>query len=293
MAPDRATGDRRLRQLSELQLTSISQSAATTVAGVTSARRSLMPRANGQSRRSVHVSGGVAWAHCCRELDAQYQSSIFTDITDTPLGQVSGRTLMNAHLTWRSPRMIGRAHSRSPISPTGSITSTVELGGAHLYCAGAAGCSARMAGHRAQELLKREINSPLAVPGSTQLALNLGAAAKPSHPSGHRRRPQQHWQRCPQKQTAHRYVQMNERPTQHLPENRPESPHRERPAHRDGTKLRWIRHSSGGVVPWAPSTHRPDIKTSGRNAEPPKPVTPTRAIDGTARQNNSTLTRSP
>jgi iron complex outermembrane receptor protein len=37
-------------------------------------------------------------------LDAQYQSSFYTDITDTPLGQVSGRTLMNAHLTWRSAR---------------------------------------------------------------------------------------------------------------------------------------------------------------------------------------------
>ena len=37
-------------------------------------------------------------------VDAQYQSSFFTDITNTALGQVSGRTLMNAHLTWRSAK---------------------------------------------------------------------------------------------------------------------------------------------------------------------------------------------
>jgi iron complex outermembrane receptor protein len=37
-------------------------------------------------------------------LDAQYQSSMYTDITNTPTGLVSGRTLMNAHLTWRSPK---------------------------------------------------------------------------------------------------------------------------------------------------------------------------------------------
>ena len=37
-------------------------------------------------------------------IDAQYQSSFFTDLTNTQLGQVDGRTLMDARLTWRSPK---------------------------------------------------------------------------------------------------------------------------------------------------------------------------------------------
>ena len=36
--------------------------------------------------------------------DAQYQSSFFTDLTNTTLGRVAGRTLLNARLTWRSPQ---------------------------------------------------------------------------------------------------------------------------------------------------------------------------------------------
>jgi iron complex outermembrane receptor protein len=35
-------------------------------------------------------------------FDAQYQSSFFTDITNTALGHVAGRTLMNARLAWKS-----------------------------------------------------------------------------------------------------------------------------------------------------------------------------------------------
>ena len=37
-------------------------------------------------------------------VDAQYQSSFFTDLTNTQLGQVDGRTLMDARLAWRSPK---------------------------------------------------------------------------------------------------------------------------------------------------------------------------------------------
>jgi iron complex outermembrane receptor protein len=48
---------------------------------------------------SLPVGGSLA-----ARVDAQYQSSFFTDLTNTTLGQVAGRTLMNARLTWRSPR---------------------------------------------------------------------------------------------------------------------------------------------------------------------------------------------
>lgn len=37
-------------------------------------------------------------------FDANYQSRFYTDIANTALGQVSGRTLMNARLTWKSPK---------------------------------------------------------------------------------------------------------------------------------------------------------------------------------------------
>ena len=42
-------------------------------------------------------------------IDAQYQSSFFTDLQNTPLGEVSSRTLANARLTWRSPQDDWRA----------------------------------------------------------------------------------------------------------------------------------------------------------------------------------------
>jgi iron complex outermembrane recepter protein len=37
-------------------------------------------------------------------FDADYQSSFYTDLTNTALGQVSGRTLLNARLTWKAPK---------------------------------------------------------------------------------------------------------------------------------------------------------------------------------------------
>jgi len=39
-------------------------------------------------------------------IDAQYQSSFYTDISNSPLGLVSGRTLMNARLTWKSQSQV-------------------------------------------------------------------------------------------------------------------------------------------------------------------------------------------
>jgi iron complex outermembrane recepter protein len=85
------------------KLTSINQSAAT-ISGVTlSTKEPYAPNRMG--------SLGVQYTFALRTLgsiiprvDAQYQSSFYTDITNTALGQVAGRTLTNAHLTWRSPK---------------------------------------------------------------------------------------------------------------------------------------------------------------------------------------------
>lgn len=85
------------------KLTSITQSAATSVAGVSlNTKEPYAPERMG----SLGIQYTLALGHLgslVPRLDAQYQSSFYTDITDTPLGRVSGRTLMNAHLTWRSP----------------------------------------------------------------------------------------------------------------------------------------------------------------------------------------------
>jgi iron complex outermembrane receptor protein len=37
-------------------------------------------------------------------MDMNYQSSFFTDISNTPLGDVSGRTLLDARVTWKSAK---------------------------------------------------------------------------------------------------------------------------------------------------------------------------------------------
>lgn len=86
------------------KLTSITQSAATTVAGVSLNTKE--PYAPGQMYSlGVQYTFAVgSLGSLIPRLDTQYQSSFFTDITDTPLGEVSGRTLMNAHLTWHSPK---------------------------------------------------------------------------------------------------------------------------------------------------------------------------------------------
>lgn len=85
-------------------LTSISQSAATTVAGVSlNTKEPYAPTRMGSLAVQYTVELGSLGSLVPR-LDAQYQSSFYTDITDSALGQVSGRTLMNAHLTWRSSK---------------------------------------------------------------------------------------------------------------------------------------------------------------------------------------------
>jgi len=84
------------------KLTSINQSAATTVQGV-----SLNTKEPYAPDRMFSIAVQYSFAlgssgSLIPRLDAQYQSSFYTDISNTALGQVSGRTLMNGHLTWRS-----------------------------------------------------------------------------------------------------------------------------------------------------------------------------------------------
>jgi iron complex outermembrane recepter protein len=45
-----------------------------------------------------------SWGSITPRVDADYTSSFFTDITNSPLGLVSGRTLMNARLSWKSAK---------------------------------------------------------------------------------------------------------------------------------------------------------------------------------------------
>jgi iron complex outermembrane receptor protein len=86
------------------KLTSITQSAATTVAGVSLNTKEPYAPEQMYSLGAQYTFTVGSLGSLVPRLDAQYQSSFFTDITDTPLGRVSGRTLMNAHLTWRSSR---------------------------------------------------------------------------------------------------------------------------------------------------------------------------------------------
>ena len=85
------------------KLTSINQSAAT-IAGVTlSTKEPYAPNRMGSLGVQYTFALGTLGSLIPR-ADAQYQSSFYTDITNSALGQVAGRTLANAHLTWRSPK---------------------------------------------------------------------------------------------------------------------------------------------------------------------------------------------
>jgi iron complex outermembrane recepter protein len=85
------------------KLTSINQSAAT-IAGVSlNTKEPYAPNRMGSLGVQYTFALGTLGSIIPR-VDGQYQSSFYTDITNTPLGQVSGRTLMNAHLTWRSAK---------------------------------------------------------------------------------------------------------------------------------------------------------------------------------------------
>ena len=86
------------------KLTSVSQSAATTVAGVSLNTKEPYAPARMANLGVQYTVPFGSFGSLVPRLDAQYQSSFFTDITDTALGEVAGRTLMNAHLTWRSPK---------------------------------------------------------------------------------------------------------------------------------------------------------------------------------------------
>jgi iron complex outermembrane receptor protein len=86
------------------KLTSISQSAATTVSGVSLDTREPYAPSRMANLGIQYTFQVASLGSLMPRLDAQYQSSMYTDITNTPTGRVSGRTLMNAHLTWRSPK---------------------------------------------------------------------------------------------------------------------------------------------------------------------------------------------
>ena len=85
------------------KFTSINRSAAT-IPGVSLNTRDpyvpdRMATLGAQYTYSLPLGGSLA-----ARVDGQYQSSFFTDLTNTALGQVGGRTLVNARLTWRSPK---------------------------------------------------------------------------------------------------------------------------------------------------------------------------------------------
>ena len=87
----------------DFKLTSINQSAAT-IAGVTLNTQDPYAPTRTGSLGVQYTMGLGSLGSLVPRLDAKYQSSFYTDITNTPLGEVSGRTLMNAHLTWRSAK---------------------------------------------------------------------------------------------------------------------------------------------------------------------------------------------
>ena len=84
-------------------LTSINQSAAK-ISGVSPNTKEPYAPDRMASLGLQYTVDLASWGALVPRVDAQYQSSFFTDITNTALGEVSGRTLMNAHLTWRSAK---------------------------------------------------------------------------------------------------------------------------------------------------------------------------------------------
>jgi iron complex outermembrane recepter protein len=87
----------------DFKLTSINQSAAA-ITGVTLNTQDPYAPSRMGSLGVQYTFAVGSWGSLVPRLDAQYQSSFYTDITNTPLGEVSSRTLMNAHLTWRSAK---------------------------------------------------------------------------------------------------------------------------------------------------------------------------------------------
>ena len=87
----------------DFKLTSINQSAAT-IAGVTLNTKDPYAPDRMASVGAQYTFEFGTLGSLIPRLDAQYQSSFYTDITNTALGEVAGRTLMNAHLTWRAAK---------------------------------------------------------------------------------------------------------------------------------------------------------------------------------------------
>jgi iron complex outermembrane receptor protein len=78
--------------------------AAATIPGV-----SLETQAPYVPRRMATLGAQYAWtlpngSSLTPRVDAQYQSSFFTELSNSPFGEVGGRTLANLRLTWKSPK---------------------------------------------------------------------------------------------------------------------------------------------------------------------------------------------
>ncbi len=87
----------------DFKLKSINAGAAT-IAGVNlNTQQTYAPKRKGDIGIQYTFELGSAGSLVPR-FDANYQSSFFTDITNTALGEVAGRTLMNARLTWKANR---------------------------------------------------------------------------------------------------------------------------------------------------------------------------------------------
>ena len=86
----------------KFQFTSINQNAAILIPGVSlNTKEPYAPDRQATVGIQYAIPMGTAGSLTPR-LDANYQSSFFTDITNAPLSLVGGRTLANARITWKS-----------------------------------------------------------------------------------------------------------------------------------------------------------------------------------------------
>jgi iron complex outermembrane receptor protein len=86
----------------DFKFTSINENAALVIPGVSlNTKEPYAPTRQGDVGVQYVFPVGTAGTFTPR-IDAQYQSAFFTEITNNPLGRVSGRTLMNARLSWKS-----------------------------------------------------------------------------------------------------------------------------------------------------------------------------------------------
>jgi len=83
--------------------TSINQSAATIPGVSLETQEPYMPR------RMGNIGAQYSWtlpnsSTLSPRVDAQYQAAFFTELSNNPLGRVDSRTLVDARLTWKSPK---------------------------------------------------------------------------------------------------------------------------------------------------------------------------------------------